>query len=114
MNTQMIKENVEKEICDCSTYEISNCEGASIIIGNSTNDNNDNSNEANDSIGTKVNINKASKEELLSLNGIGESKALAIIEYRTINGRFNSVEEIKNVTGIGEALFEKIKDYITV
>ena len=62
----------------------------------------------------KVNINKASKEELMTLSKIGESKALAIIEYRETNGNFKSIEDIKNVSGIGDKLFEEIKEYITV
>lgn len=60
-----------------------------------------------------VNINTASKEELMSITGIGESKANSIIEYRTKN-KFNSIEEIKNVSGIGDKFFEQIKNYITV
>lgn len=60
-----------------------------------------------------VNINTASKEELLSIIGIGDSKADNIIKYRKENGNFNSIEDIKNVSGIGDALFEKIKKYIT-
>jgi len=62
----------------------------------------------------KVNINKANKDELMTLSKIGESKALAIIEYREKNGNFKSIEDIKNVSGIGDKLFEEIKDYITV
>ena len=61
-----------------------------------------------------VNINSASKDELMTVSGIGESKANNIIEYRTTNGNFKSIEEIKNVSGIGDALFEKIKNSITV
>ena len=60
-----------------------------------------------------VNINTASKEQLMNLNGIGESKAIAIIEYRNIN-KFNKIEDIMNVSGIGESAFAKIKEYITV
>ncbi len=60
-----------------------------------------------------VNINTASKEELMSITGIGESKANSIIEYRT-KSRFNSIEDIKNVSGIGDKFFEQIKNYITV
>ncbi len=63
---------------------------------------------------SKININTANKEELLLLNGIGETKADAIIEYRTKNGGFANIEDIKNVSGIGEAAFEKIKDQITI
>lgn len=61
----------------------------------------------------KVNINTASKEELESLPGIGLSKAESIIEYRN-NNTFNSIEDIKNVNGIGDSLYEKIKDNIEV
>ncbi len=62
----------------------------------------------------KININTASIEELLTLNGIGEAKANAIIEYRNKNEGFKTTEDIKNVPGIGESAFEKIKNNITV
>ncbi len=68
---------------------------------------------ANDNISGKININTANVELLMELNGIGEVKANAIIEYRTNYGDFASLEEIMNVKGIGEKTFEKIKDYIT-
>ena len=61
-----------------------------------------------------VNINTASVEELTSLNGIGESRARAIIAYREKNGALASVDAIMKVVGIKEALFAKIKDKITV
>ncbi len=61
-----------------------------------------------------VNINTASVSELTGVSGIGESRARAIIDYREKNGTFSSVEEIKNVDGIKDGLFAKIKDYITV
>lgn len=61
-----------------------------------------------------VNINTATTKELLSITGIGESKASNIVKYREENGNFNSIEDIKNVSGIGDSLFEKIKKYITV
>lgn len=60
-----------------------------------------------------VNINTASKEELMSISGIGSSKADLIITYRQ-NTPFTKIEDIMNVSGIGENLFEKIKKYITV
>lgn len=63
---------------------------------------------------TLVSINKASKEELMTLNGIGESKAQAIILYRTEHGDFLDISDIMNVSGIGEAAFEKIKNQITL
>ena len=62
----------------------------------------------------KVNINQASKEELMTLPGIGEVKADAIIQYRTEQGKFASIEEIKNISGIKDGVFEKMKDKITV
>lgn len=61
-----------------------------------------------------VNINTASIEELDSLPGIGSSKAQNIIDYRNVNGKFGSIEEILNVNGIGTAIYEQIKTYITV
>lgn len=60
-----------------------------------------------------VNINTASLEELMKINGIGETKAKAIIEYRKKN-KFKRIEDILNVNGIGQALYEKIKDSIRV
>lgn len=62
----------------------------------------------------KVNINSSTVEQLMKLPGIGEVKAKAIIEYRETNGYFKSIEEIMNVSGIGEKTFEKIRDLITV
>lgn len=67
----------------------------------------------NGNVSNLVNINKASIEELLTLDGIGESKAKAIISYRE-ETLFKDISDIKNVTGIGESIFEKIKDKITV
>ena len=63
---------------------------------------------------SKISINSATKEELMSLPSIGEAKANAIIEYRQKNGLFKKIEDIKNVKGIGNALYEKIKDYINI
>ena len=60
-----------------------------------------------------ININTATLEELLTLPGIGESKAKNIIEYREEN-KFKTIEELKNVNGIGESLFEQIKNKITI
>ena len=74
------------------------------IISSTINTNKDN----------KININTANSAELDSLSGIGPSKAEAIIKYREENGNFKTIEEIKNVTGIGEGLFEKFKENITI
>ncbi len=63
----------------------------------------------------KVNINTATAEELdEKLNGIGPTTAKKIIDYRTKIGKFSDIEEIKNVSGIGEKTFEKFKDMICV
>lgn len=62
----------------------------------------------------KVNINQADASTLDSLPGIGPSKAAAIIEYRETNGPFQKVEDLMNISGIGEKTFEKLKDQITV
>lgn len=62
----------------------------------------------------KISINQATKEELMTLTGIGEAKADKIIAYREENNGFNAIEEIKNVEGIGDNLFDKIKEDITL
>jgi len=61
-----------------------------------------------------VNINLATKEELQRLDGIGPSMANKIIEYRESQGYFTKIEDIKNVSGIGESKFNKIKNNITI
>ncbi len=61
-----------------------------------------------------VNINTASKEELMTLNGIGESKAELILTYREENGGFQKKEDLMNITGIKEGVYSQIKDDITV
>ena len=70
--------------------------------------------ESNNSRGSIVNINTANETELEELPGIGASIAGRIIEYRNKNGKFKSIEDIKNVTGIGDSKFEKIKESIRV
>jgi len=62
----------------------------------------------------KINLNTATVAELTSLPGIGESRAESIVEYRSKVGGFRDVTEIMNISGIGEAMFEKIKDRITI
>lgn len=61
-----------------------------------------------------VNINTATQPELEGLPGVGPAKAKAIIEYRTKNGNFKSIEDIKNVKGIGDKMFDKLKADLTV
>ena len=62
----------------------------------------------------KININTADSASLQTLNGIGPATAQKIIDYRESNGRFSSVEDIKNVSGIGDKTYEKLKDSITI
>ena len=62
----------------------------------------------------KISLNNATLEELQTLPGIGESKAKAIIKYREENNGFKEIEEIKNISGIGDSTFEKFKDFITI
>lgn len=82
--------------------------GHSIIVTNTKTQ--DNENQQN----SKVNINTANKEKLETLPGIGETTAQKIIDYREQNGKFNKIEDLKNVSGIGEAKFNSLKDKITV
>ncbi|MSS64465.1 helix-hairpin-helix domain-containing protein [Velocimicrobium porci] len=62
----------------------------------------------------KINLNEASESALMTLPGIGKSKAAAIIRYRTEYGFFKEIEEIKKIEGIKDGVFQKIKDYITI
>lgn len=65
-------------------------------------------------IPAQININTATAEELVQLKGIGQSKALAIIEYRDANGKFNSIEELSQVKGIGSKLLEQNRAKLTL
>ena len=76
-------------------------DGASGVVDDTTNQ-------------TVVNINKADETELQSLNGIGESLATSIVQYRKENGKFETIEDLKNVPGIGDSKFENNKEYIKV
>lgn len=80
-----------------------------IAIEEENEENNIENNDDND----LININKASKDELKTLNGIGDTLADNIIEYRK-NNKFNTIEDILEVNGIGESKFENIKEYICV
>ncbi|MBR3887480.1 MAG: helix-hairpin-helix domain-containing protein [Clostridia bacterium] len=71
----------------------------------------------NEQLATKsdlINLNTATAAELETLTGIGTSTAKKILNYREQNGKFKSIEEIKNVSGIGDAKYAAIKDDITV
>ncbi len=62
----------------------------------------------------KININTATKDELCTLPGIGDAKADSIINYRTDHGKFQSIEELKEINGIKDAVYNKIKDKIVI
>lgn len=106
---ELDKENSQNEI----VCEVPKCECETIKVSGDTIINKNDSNKAESSNGL-ISINDASLEDLMTLDGIGNSKALAIINYRNENGPFKSIEEIKNVSGIGDALYEKIKNKIKV
>lgn len=85
--------------------------GKSLIMESATKENENENTTLNS---TKVNINIANEEKLKSLPGVGESMAKRIIDYRNKNGKFNSIEDIKKVTGIGDSKYENIKEYLTI
>lgn len=101
-NTQTVKND--------ATINTSNQEG---LVIEDESINNLEINESKNTTNTLININTASIEDLTKLPGIGKSKAELIIEYRN-NSSFNTIDDIKNIKGIGESVFEKFKDQITV
>jgi len=107
----------EKQNDDCNSKENATNNEKENILDNSIDENTasnlEKENNENKEDNKLVNINTASKDELMTLSGIGESKALAIIEFRK-NNCFKTIDDIKNVSGIGDSVFEKIKAYITV
>lgn len=74
----------------------------------------DNSSEQGVASDGKININTATKEQLMTLTGVGEAKALSIISYRESNGNYTAIEDVMKISGIKDAVFNTIKDYITV
>lgn len=113
-----VKEEVKNDACICED-DIVNKENNDSLTNNNVNDVTDNKEENDNSINndnnsSKININTATKELLMTISGIGESKANAIISYRNEVGLFKKIEDIKNVSGIGDNVFEKIKDVITI
>lgn len=70
--------------------------------------------EASSSSSSKISLNNATLEELMTLPGIGETKAKAIIDYRNEVGSFQNIEQLKEVNGIGESTFDQIKENITL
>lgn len=114
-NNVVVESKVENDMNISNDAKIDNSKSVGIEIKGDTKKTNDEVIEQEEKkINDLISINKATKEELTELPSIGEAKALKIISYREENGLFKSIEEIKNVSGIGDALFEKIKDYISI
>ena len=124
-----IKDNVEPQPiikyvykeCDCPKFNDACINNNDVVNYQETNNNtkeetsdNESNNKEDSNINNQVSINTGSLQELETLSGVGESKAKAIIKYREENGLFNALEDIMNVSGIGNSLFEKIKDFITL
>ena len=112
LSTYYKKNNNRNAVCaslECVCIDDYNDACISKESSNKSNSKTDNTTKSTNS---KVSINTASKEELMSLSGIGESKAEKIITYKNDNGKFNSIEDLKKVSGIGDSIFEKIKDKI--
>ena len=104
------KTDIDKNITDNEGKE--NLTNDFVTTSSGTSDSNS-QNVQNEQI-VKVNINSATQEQLESLPGIGPSTANKIINYRNENGKFNKIEDIKEVSGIGDAKFNKLKEFITV
>ena len=125
------KTDIEKikllENCDCSKFK-KNCNEENIEIKNTIETTTTTYKQQIETSTTKeqttkqtteeklfpININTCGISDLLKIKGLGEIKATKIIEYRELNGLFNNIEEIKKVNGIGDVLFNKIKEFITV
>lgn len=102
----------EEEILNICNEKIEN--NSCIEKNNETKTNSNTKNQDNTESSKKlISINTATQEELMTLSGIGESKAKAIIEYRN-KKKFETIEELKEISGIGDSIFEKIKDNITI
>ena len=99
------KEEIEQEAC-LSQNGIQN----DACIKDSTDD----TSSSSVVISGKVSLNTATLDELMTLPGIGEAKAQSIIEYREEVGAFQNIEELKEVSGIGDAIFDQIKENITI
>lgn len=98
------------DVCEVKDQDLTNCDDATIIVTNP--DSNKDIGNSNEVVDNKVSINDGTKEELMTLSGIGEVKAQAIIDYRNKNGKFSKIEDLMNVSGIGESTYNQIKDNI--
>lgn len=112
-NDNDLKNNPNFKYVTLGSGDDSNDSINNMKITGSEYDSNNSSSKYNSTISV-VNINYATQTELETLPGIGPSLALKIINYRKENGLFNSIDEIKNVSGIGDSKFNEIKNYIKV
>lgn len=104
------KINLAQKITDGMQIQV---DSKTLVNNSSESINNANSNNSNDNSSSNlININTATKEDLDTLPGIGPATAQKIIDYRQEHGNFSSIEDIKNVKGIGEAKFSKMQDKI--
>lgn len=110
---ELEKQNQIAQDCETSDVDISSCykEKKSVVT---TKKGDSKTTEPTNNQSTIISLNNATKEELLTLPGIGEAKAQSIIDYRNTNGEFKAIEEIMNVKGIGESIYNKIKEYLTL
>lgn len=118
INLAMKLEDEKHYIIPKEGEAVQNNSDSTQVISNKDNNNqaNNSSNNAtqSDSQGSKININTADLKQLDDIPGVGEATANKILSYRDENGEFKSIEEIKNVNGIGDKKFENMKDLICV
>ncbi len=100
--------------CNCPKYNDACISNNEVVNYQDSNDTSKIEEKSENTSNGLVSINNANIDELMSLPSIGEAKAKSIISYREENGGFSKIEDIMNVSGIGNALFEKIKDYISL
>jgi len=103
--------NQAEYVYDTQRIEIPTREEADLLRENDPSEKNEEGGPQDDG---RIDLNTAGKQELMTLPGIGESKADRILEYRLAHGRFSSTEELMNVSGIGSGVYENMKDRITV
>ena len=120
------KETVKSETSENITYSYSQSEQENTVAekaseaktktppADAETENTDSGRYEPDTVNYPIDLNSCDAEELMTIDGIGGTRAAAIIAYRDYLGGYSSVEQLKNISGIGEATFEKIAPYVTV